>query len=218
MMPARIVVPELGESVLEATVAHWQKKEGDQVSAGEVLVTLETDKVDLEVGAERSGVLAKIERHEGEDVKIGDVLGIIGESSTDGKEPQTEGKRPAAPAPAATVKTAAAEEKTARGPEPVTAEKVSAPEPESKPPEPELRRAGPAAAPSLPESASALGAEHAATPSARRIAQEYGVDLSQVPPSDGARVTGQDVLAYIDRSEKGAKGTERREQRAEAAA
>src|ERR1051326_2468785 len=76
-MPAKIVVPELGESVLEATVGHWLKSEGDRVSAGEVLVSLETDKVDLEVGAERSGVLGKIERHEGEDVKIGDVLGLI---------------------------------------------------------------------------------------------------------------------------------------------
>src|SRR5215472_17068737 len=76
-MPAKIVDPELGESVLEATVGHWQKNEGDRVTVGEVLVSLETDKVDLEVGAERGGVLAKIERHEGEDVKIGDVLGVI---------------------------------------------------------------------------------------------------------------------------------------------
>ncbi|HEX5482318.1 MAG TPA: biotin/lipoyl-containing protein, partial [Terriglobia bacterium] len=72
-MPAKITVPDLGESVLEATVGQWRKKEGDRVSAGEVLVGLETDKVDLEVAAEHEGVLAKIERKEGEDVHIGDV-------------------------------------------------------------------------------------------------------------------------------------------------
>lgn len=78
-MPVKIVVPELGESVLEATVGRWRKREGDAVSPGEVVVDLETDKVDLEVGAEQQGVLAKIERKEGEDVRIGDVLGVIEE-------------------------------------------------------------------------------------------------------------------------------------------
>jgi 2-oxoglutarate dehydrogenase E2 component (dihydrolipoamide succinyltransferase) len=76
-MAAKIVVPELGESVIEATVGRWLKKEGDPVSVGEVVVELETDKVDLEVGAERAGVLARIERKEGEDVKIGEVLALI---------------------------------------------------------------------------------------------------------------------------------------------
>src|SRR6516162_9205107 len=76
-MAVNIVVPELGKSVIEATVGRWLKKEGDPVSVGEVVVELETDKVDLEVGAERGGVLSRIERKEGEDVKIGEVLGLI---------------------------------------------------------------------------------------------------------------------------------------------
>ena len=67
-MAAKIVVPELGESVIEATVGRWLKKEGDPVSVGDVVVELETDKVDLEVGAERAGVLARIERKQGQDV------------------------------------------------------------------------------------------------------------------------------------------------------
>lgn len=79
-MPTKIVVPELGESVLEATVGQWRKREGDPVSPGEVVVELETDKVDLEVGAERAGVLSRIERKEGDDVRIGDVLGMIDEA------------------------------------------------------------------------------------------------------------------------------------------
>jgi 2-oxoglutarate dehydrogenase E2 component (dihydrolipoamide succinyltransferase) len=72
-----IVVPELGESIVEATIAHWLKNEGDAVSFGEPLVQLETDKVDLEVGAKGDGVLVKINHQEGEDVKVGEVLGII---------------------------------------------------------------------------------------------------------------------------------------------
>jgi len=79
-MPIRIVVPELGESIVEATVARWLKREGDHVAVGEAVAELETDKVNLEVGAERTGVLVRIERKEGEDVKVGDVLGVIEEA------------------------------------------------------------------------------------------------------------------------------------------
>jgi 2-oxoglutarate dehydrogenase E2 component (dihydrolipoamide succinyltransferase) len=84
-MAIKIVVPELGESVIEATVSRWLKKEGDAVNVGDVLVELETDKVNLEVGAKSSGVLAKIEVPEGGDVKVGEVLGTIDES---GKQPE----------------------------------------------------------------------------------------------------------------------------------
>ena len=59
-MPANIVVPEVGESIVDARVAKWLRKEGDVVSAGDPLVELETDKIDLEVGAPQAGVLAKI--------------------------------------------------------------------------------------------------------------------------------------------------------------
>src|SRR5262249_19061049 len=76
-MQTKIVVPTLGESVVEATVSKWLKKEGSRVEPGEALVELETDKVNLEVGAERAGVLAKVERGEGEDVKVGETLGIL---------------------------------------------------------------------------------------------------------------------------------------------
>ncbi|MCI0612894.1 2-oxoglutarate dehydrogenase complex dihydrolipoyllysine-residue succinyltransferase [bacterium] len=76
-MQTKIVVPALGESVVEATVSRWLKKEGSRVEPGEALVELETDKVNLEVGAERAGVLSKVERGEGEDVKVGETLGIL---------------------------------------------------------------------------------------------------------------------------------------------
>ena len=90
-MPITIVVPELGESVVEATVAEWLKKEGEQVAAGDPLVRLETDKVDLEVSAERAGVLSRIERAAGEDVQVGDFLGTLDETGAqgDGRAQQT---------------------------------------------------------------------------------------------------------------------------------
>jgi 2-oxoglutarate dehydrogenase E2 component (dihydrolipoamide succinyltransferase) len=73
----KIVVPELGESVVEARVAKWLKKEGDQVNMGDPLVELETEKVDLEVSADRAGVLTSIKHAEGADVKVGEVLATL---------------------------------------------------------------------------------------------------------------------------------------------
>src|SRR3989442_10333332 len=88
-MASKFLVPELGESVLEATVGRWLKNEGEPVSVGEPLVELETEKVDLEVGAEKSGVLSRIEKPQGADVRIGDVLGVIDESGSAGVSPAT---------------------------------------------------------------------------------------------------------------------------------
>ncbi|NLX09136.1 MAG: dihydrolipoyllysine-residue succinyltransferase, partial [Chloroflexi bacterium] len=86
-MPTDIIVPNLGESIVEATVAEWLKQEGDPVEVGEAIVVLETEKVDLDVGAEKRGVLAKIVRAKGEDVEVGDVLGVIEESGAEDGEP-----------------------------------------------------------------------------------------------------------------------------------
>ena len=80
-MPIPLVVPQLGESVIEATVGRWRKTEGDFVEAGEVLLELETEKVNLEVSAVQGGRLLRIERKEGETVKIGDVLALIDETA-----------------------------------------------------------------------------------------------------------------------------------------
>ena len=77
---SNIVVPQLGESVVEARIARWLKKAGDRVEVGEPVVELETEKIDLEVSAEKSGVIASIARQEGEDVKIGELLAVVDES------------------------------------------------------------------------------------------------------------------------------------------
>src|ERR671916_1564983 len=75
---ADIVVPTLGESVTEATVARWAKKAGDRVKKDEILVELETDKVGLEVAAPADGVLSEISADEGATVTPGQVLGRVG--------------------------------------------------------------------------------------------------------------------------------------------
>src|SRR3954470_14846100 len=81
-MSANVVVPEVGESIVDARVAKWLKKEGDAVTAGEPLVELETDKIDLEVSAPQAGVLKSIAHRDGADVKVGEVLGVIDESTS----------------------------------------------------------------------------------------------------------------------------------------
>ena len=91
-----IYVPELGESVTEATVGKWLKSEGEEVTAGEPVVELETDKVNFEVEAEQDGVLESIAKGEGEDVGVGEVIGTIGEG--DGSAPQPEAAEEAAQA------------------------------------------------------------------------------------------------------------------------
>jgi 2-oxoglutarate dehydrogenase E2 component (dihydrolipoamide succinyltransferase) len=80
-MTIKIIVPDVGESVLDATVHQWLKKEGDFVQVGESLVELETDKVNLEVGAKASGILTNIAAPAGQEVKVGDVLGIIDDNA-----------------------------------------------------------------------------------------------------------------------------------------
>jgi 2-oxoglutarate dehydrogenase E2 component (dihydrolipoamide succinyltransferase) len=77
-----IVVPEVGESIVDARVARWLKKPGDPVAVGDPLVELETDKIDLEVSAPEAGVLSRIDHQDGADVKVGEVLGVIDETAS----------------------------------------------------------------------------------------------------------------------------------------
>ena len=85
-MNENILVPVLGESVTEATVARWLKKEGEKVSADEPVVELETDKVNLEVPSPVSGVISKINSKDGDNVEVGSILGIVSSESNDQPE------------------------------------------------------------------------------------------------------------------------------------
>lgn len=90
-MSVELIVPILGESITEATVTKWLKKIGESFEVDESLVEIETDKITVEVPAPRAGVLSEIKVKEGNDVNIGGVLGIIGES--DGVTPSKEKKQ-----------------------------------------------------------------------------------------------------------------------------
>ena len=112
-MPSDIVVPTLGESVAEATVAKWLKKVGDVIAVDDPLVELETDKVTLEVNALAAGTLTEIVADAGAAVKVGQVLGRIAEGAA--KAPATapaakaaEAAKPVAPVPAPAAVAAAA--------------------------------------------------------------------------------------------------------------
>jgi 2-oxoglutarate dehydrogenase E2 component (dihydrolipoamide succinyltransferase) len=98
-MPIEIRVPALGESVNEATVGRWFKAAGEAVKADQPIVELETDKVTLEVNAPASGILAEIAVKEGDTVKVGAVLGRIGEGTA--AAPPKTAAEPAQSAPAA---------------------------------------------------------------------------------------------------------------------
>lgn len=91
-MSVEIRVPPLGESIVDATIAAWLKHEGDTVNQGDALVELETDKVNVEVIAEQSGVLQKIVKQEGDTVTVDEVLGVIAEQAVattpSGQQPQ----------------------------------------------------------------------------------------------------------------------------------
>ena len=93
-MSEKILVPVLGESITEATVSKWLKKQGDSVIADEAVVELETDKVNLEVPASTNGVISEINAKEGDTVEVGAVLGVISDSikAADIKETQEKEK------------------------------------------------------------------------------------------------------------------------------
>ena len=168
---SNIVVPQLGESVVEARVARWLKKEGDRVEVGEPVVELETEKIDLEVGAEHGGVLASIKRQQGEDVKVGELLAVVDDGAT-----------AQASSGAASARTGAdGRGNGSGGTEPAARATPASPQPAAE-----------AAAGAVSSDAPR------ATPTARRIARDHDVDLGSVPGSGSAgRVMKQDVVGAI---------------------
>jgi 2-oxoglutarate dehydrogenase E2 component (dihydrolipoamide succinyltransferase) len=159
-MTTEIRVPELGESIVDARVARWLKREGERVAAGDPVVELETDKIDVEVGAPRAGILARIDRREGEDVKIGEVLGVV----------------------------EAVGEAAARAPEgPGAADRAAGAG--------AVAVAAVAPPPAEPRAPSTV--EVAATPSARRLAREQGVDLAALAAAGQPRVRREDVARAV---------------------
>src|SRR5215472_6064224 len=125
-MSIQIKVPAMGESVTEATISRWLKKEGDAVQQDEPLVELETDKVSVEVPSPAAGVLEQISVQQGGTVNVGTVLGAVAEGATPVAKAEVKPAPKPQPAPAAKAET----------PKPATAAPSSPP----PPPPPSVRR------------------------------------------------------------------------------
>ncbi|HEY1961814.1 MAG TPA: biotin/lipoyl-containing protein, partial [Rhizomicrobium sp.] len=100
-MSIQIKVPAMGESVTEATVARWFKKEGDAVARDEPVLELETDKVTVEVPAPADGAIESIDVKEGSTVQVGTVLGAIAEGKAGAPSASASVRNPDAAAPKA---------------------------------------------------------------------------------------------------------------------
>ncbi len=176
-MPTDIIMPQMGESIVEGTITKWLKKPGDKVQRDEPLFEISTDKVDAEIPAPASGVLQEIKVTEGTTVGINTVVGTI---AADGE----------AAAPAKSAPAAATPEKS--GPEKLTPEKKEEKKPAAAP--------TPAPTASTPPQEPADDEEARSSPLVRKIARERGVSLSQVSGTGlGGRITKQDIMAFIDR-------------------
>ena len=179
-MALEIHVPELGESVADATVGRWLKQEGEAVKSGEPLVELETDKINFEVEAEQDGVLESIAKGEGETVNVGEVIGTLGEG--DGSE-----------APAAEPEEEEEEEAEASEEEDQAEAETGAEsaEDEAEAEEEEVVEVE-------PDGHREVEVEVRASPSVRKLAREYDIDLAEVSGSgSGGRVTREDVERLI---------------------
>ena len=128
-MAVEIRVPAMGESIVDAVIARWLKKEGEKVQKDEILVELETDKVNLDVTASESGVLQQIAKQEGDTVGVGELLGLISAGSgSNGVTPPAvpaQETQPIPSAPVAVAQPAPSAETGERSPTPV-ARKIAA--------------------------------------------------------------------------------------------
>lgn len=168
---AEIIVPELGESISEGTITKWFVKEGDSVNQGDVLLELETDKVNIEISADNSGVIARIAKQDGEVVLVGEAIGSIGESAGGATAPAAASAPAAAPVAAPAAAPAA----------PVAVAQPSAPVSEGS------------------------GAAVNASPAARKLAREQGIDLTQVQSRDQiGRIYPGDVRSHSGQAPAGA--------------
>ncbi len=210
-----VVMPQMGESIVEGTLTRWLKQPGEKVERDEPLFEISTDKVDTEIPSPVAGVLSEILVQEGTTVAINSVVGRIGEgngASASGASataapaqaapPQeTKPEPPPAQAPSVDVGPSAASKSTgsAPAPAPPTQEPVSS----SAGPYPVTpgAQAQPAQAPVPPSPAAQPdGSEEQGplSPLVRKMAREYNIDLAQVRGTGaGGRITKQDVETYM---------------------
>ena len=189
-MRVEIVMPQMGESIVEGTIVEWLKNVGDSVEVDEDIFTLSTDKVDAEVPSTHAGVLVEQLAQVGDVIEVGKPVAVI-ETDAASASAGSAAEAPAAPAPAP----AAAEASTPAAPEP-----AAAPAPAAKP-APAAASAGGAAMTDAPEPLEPVAElrRRRSTPLVRKMAAEHGIsDLSMVPGTGvSGRVTKKDLLAFI---------------------
>jgi pyruvate dehydrogenase E2 component (dihydrolipoamide acetyltransferase) len=188
-----VVMPQMGESIVEGTLTRWLKKPGDKVERDEPLFEISTDKVDTEIPSPVSGTLSEVLVQEGTTVAINAIVGRIGESNGAGPA-----AAPAQAPPAEPQKQEPPKQQESRPESP----KETKPAP---PPDPQAESAGPypIEPPQIQQSAAPAPSENAEdqgplSPLVRKMAREYNIDLSQVKGTGaGARITKLDVEAYM---------------------
>lgn len=158
----------MGESITEGTISRWLVKEGDTVNEGDALLELETDKVNLEISAEASGVLTEIRFREGDNVQVGETVGIISDAAAGAAPAAREQAKPAEPEGKA---------------EPAPAQSAPA-------------AAAPQPAPAAAAAGRGEGTANA-SPAARKLARERGIPLDSVQTKDPiGRIRPEDVLSH----------------------
>ncbi len=173
-----VVMPQMGESIVEGTLTRWLKKPGDRVERDEPLFEISTDKVDTEIPSPMEGVLSEVLVQEGATVAINAIVARIGDGAKTAEAPKEQPAAPPAqppppPAPQAEAKPAA------------VAAPAPAPQPAATPPTP-------------PAQADSGEDQGPLSPLVRKMAREYNVDLGRVKGTgDGGRITKQDVEAYM---------------------
>ena len=174
-----VVMPQMGESIVEGTLTRWLKKPGDKVERDEPLFEISTDKVDTEIPSPAAGTLAEVLVAEGSTVAINTIVARIGD-----------GAAAPAPAPAATPAPAPA---PVAPPPPAPA---PAPTPAPAPAPAPVAAPAPTPTPAASEPADVSGP---LSPLVRKMAREYNIDLAQVTGTGaGGRITKQDIETYIE--------------------
>jgi pyruvate dehydrogenase E2 component (dihydrolipoamide acetyltransferase) len=173
-MSSQVTLPRLGQGMESGTIVRWLKSEGDQVEKGEPLYELDTEKVTQEVEADSSGTLLRILAGEGEEIEVGKAIAVIGEPGEEVAEEEPEEPE---------------EPETEEEPEPEAEQKVEEPAEQEPEPEPE------------PAARRENGGRVKASPLARRIARERGIDLASL---SGTGPEGRIVAEDVERAEKAA--------------
>ncbi len=196
-----VIMPKMGDAMEEGTLVKWLKSEGDEVSEGDAIAEIETDKVTMELEAEDSGTLAQLIADEGQDIPVGEAIAFI---QGEGEEvPERDGKAQAEEAEGAE-EAGGGEQKG--GGEAQSATATEAPEEEE-------------AAEDEPTTDGRADGRFRASPIVRRLAQENNLDLSRIEGSGPAgRIVERDVRAAMERGDAQADGRAAEAETPEAAA